>query len=145
MFGRDSQSIAHGDNLMNQPIVEDLVTASHILASEGVLDGLGHISVRHSDNPEGYLMSRAVAPALVMPSDIMEYDLDFQRPRPAGPSAVSRTFYPRRDLQSTVRRYGSNSQPFADRHSVQHQPDAIAACVQRSRILVSIRAGVRYS
>ena len=29
---------------MNQPIVEDLVTASYILANEGVLDGLGHIS-----------------------------------------------------------------------------------------------------
>ena len=29
---------------MNQPIVEDLVTGSYILANEGVLDGLGHIS-----------------------------------------------------------------------------------------------------
>jgi hypothetical protein len=43
----DSLSSAHGENSMNQPIVEDLVTASHILANEGVLDGLGHISVRH--------------------------------------------------------------------------------------------------
>jgi hypothetical protein len=32
---------------MKQSIVEDLATASHILANEGVLDGLGHISVRH--------------------------------------------------------------------------------------------------
>src|SRR5262249_61143253 len=63
-------------NSMNQPIVEDLVTASHILANEGVLDGLGHISVRHPDNPQRYLMSRSLAPALVTPSDIMEYDLD---------------------------------------------------------------------
>ena len=61
---------------MNQPIVEDLVTASHILANEGVLDGLGHISVRHPDNPQRYLMSRSLAPALVNPLDIMEYDLD---------------------------------------------------------------------
>ena len=50
---------------MNQSIVEDLVTASHILADEGVLDGLGHISVRHPDNPQRYLMSRALAPALI--------------------------------------------------------------------------------
>ena len=61
---------------MNQPIVEDLVTASHILANEGVLDGLGHISVRHPGNPQRYLMSRSLAPALVNPLDIMEYDLD---------------------------------------------------------------------
>jgi HCOMODA/2-hydroxy-3-carboxy-muconic semialdehyde decarboxylase len=61
---------------MNQAIVEDLVTASHILADQGVLDGLGHISVRHPDNPQRYLMSRSLAPALVTSADIMEYDLD---------------------------------------------------------------------
>jgi ribulose-5-phosphate 4-epimerase/fuculose-1-phosphate aldolase len=61
---------------MDQSIVEDLVTPSHILANEGVLDGLGHISVRHPDNPQHYLMSPSLAPALVQPPDIMEYDLD---------------------------------------------------------------------
>jgi ribulose-5-phosphate 4-epimerase/fuculose-1-phosphate aldolase len=61
---------------MNQKIIEDLVTASHILANEGVLDGLGHVSVRHPDNPQHYLISRSLAPALVTVSDIMEYDLD---------------------------------------------------------------------
>jgi ribulose-5-phosphate 4-epimerase/fuculose-1-phosphate aldolase len=61
---------------MNQQLIEDLVTASHILANEGVLDGLGHVSVRHPDNPQRYLMSRSLAPALVTASDIMEYDLD---------------------------------------------------------------------
>ncbi len=61
---------------MNLPIVENLVTASHILADQGVLDGLGHISVRHPENPQRYLMSRSLAPALVTPADIMAYDLD---------------------------------------------------------------------
>lgn len=61
---------------MNQAIVKGLVTASHILADQGVLDGLGHISVRHPHNPQRYLMSRSLAPALVTPADIMEYDLD---------------------------------------------------------------------
>jgi HCOMODA/2-hydroxy-3-carboxy-muconic semialdehyde decarboxylase len=32
--------------------------------------------VRHPDNPQRYLMSRSLAPALVTPADIMEYDLD---------------------------------------------------------------------
>lgn len=31
---------------MNQSIIEDLVTASHIITNESVLDGLAHISVR---------------------------------------------------------------------------------------------------
>ena len=66
----------HGKKFMNQAIVEDLVIASHILADQGVLDGLGHVSVRHPDNPQRYLMSRSLAPALVTPADIMEYDLD---------------------------------------------------------------------
>ena len=33
---------------MKEQIIEELVTASHILANEGVLDGLGHVSVRHA-------------------------------------------------------------------------------------------------
>jgi ribulose-5-phosphate 4-epimerase/fuculose-1-phosphate aldolase len=50
--------------------------ANRILADQGVLDGLGHVSIRHPTNPSRYLMSRSLAPALVTPDDIMEYDLD---------------------------------------------------------------------
>jgi HCOMODA/2-hydroxy-3-carboxy-muconic semialdehyde decarboxylase len=61
---------------MDEHLIENLVAASRILANEGVLDGLGHVSVRHPENPQHYLMSRSLAPALVTASDIMEYDLD---------------------------------------------------------------------
>jgi HCOMODA/2-hydroxy-3-carboxy-muconic semialdehyde decarboxylase len=57
-------------------LLEDLVAANHILASEGVLDGFGHVSVRHDKNPNRYLLSRSLAPALVTAADIIEYDLD---------------------------------------------------------------------
>ena len=57
-------------------IIEDLVAASRILAQNGVLDAWGHVSIRHPANPERYLLSRARAPALVSPEDIMEFDLD---------------------------------------------------------------------
>ena len=57
-------------------LIEELVTANRILAREGVVDSFGHISVRHPDNPQRYLMSRSLAPALVTSADIMEYDLD---------------------------------------------------------------------
>ncbi len=57
-------------------LIEDLVAASRILAAEGVLDGLGHVSIRHPGNAERYLMARSVAPALVTAADIMEYDLE---------------------------------------------------------------------
>jgi HCOMODA/2-hydroxy-3-carboxy-muconic semialdehyde decarboxylase len=55
--------------------VTDLVTANRILAHERVLDALGHVSVRHPENPQHFLLSRARSPELVEAADIMEFDL----------------------------------------------------------------------
>jgi HCOMODA/2-hydroxy-3-carboxy-muconic semialdehyde decarboxylase len=41
-----------------------------------VVDGFGHVSVRHPTAPGRYLLPRSIAPALVTPDDIIEYDLD---------------------------------------------------------------------
>ena len=57
-------------------LVDDLVVGNRILANENVLDGLGHISVRHNQNPNRFLLARDVAPALVAAADLIEYDLD---------------------------------------------------------------------
>ena len=57
-------------------LLDDLVAANRILADQGILDAFGHVSVRHPDNPEHYLMSRWLAPALVTAEDIVEYDLE---------------------------------------------------------------------
>ena len=43
-------------------LLDDLVAANRILAMEGVLDGLGHVSVRHPTRPERFLLARSVAP-----------------------------------------------------------------------------------
>ena len=56
--------------------IADVAAAARILAARGVVDGFGHVSMRHPDAPDRYLMSRALAPALVTPSDIVEYDLE---------------------------------------------------------------------
>ena len=61
-----------------QALVNELVTANHILANEGVLDGYGHVSVRSPTDPRRYLLARAGAPGLVTVGDIAEYDLDSQ-------------------------------------------------------------------
>ncbi len=64
---------------MNEPTSEDiradLAMASHILFMQGVLDGFGHVSARDPDNPDRFLISRNLAPALVGPEDIMTLDL----------------------------------------------------------------------
>ena len=61
---------------VNPALIDDLVASNHILYSQGVVDGFGHVSARHDKNPNRYLLARSMAPALVMADDIMEYDLD---------------------------------------------------------------------
>ncbi len=59
-----------------QEQLEDLVIANRILAHEGVVDGFGHISMRHPERPDRFFMSRSRSPELVVLDDIMEFDLD---------------------------------------------------------------------
>ena len=35
-------------------LIEELVTANHILANENVLDSFGHVSIRNPDNPDRF-------------------------------------------------------------------------------------------
>jgi len=57
-------------------VLQDLVYANHICADQGVLDGYGHVSVRHPKAPERYFLSRSLSPAVITPDDIVEFDLD---------------------------------------------------------------------
>ena len=54
----------------------DVVIANRILAHEGVVDAWGHVSVRHPDVPERYLLSRSRSPELVELDDVLEFRLD---------------------------------------------------------------------
>jgi ribulose-5-phosphate 4-epimerase/fuculose-1-phosphate aldolase len=60
----------------NPALAEKLAYANRILYDQGIVDGLGHISVRHDSVPDVFLLSCNRAPAMVMPSDIVCYDLD---------------------------------------------------------------------
>ncbi|MDB5944878.1 MAG: aldolase [Ramlibacter sp.] len=57
-------------------LVEKLVYANRILYDQGVVDGLGHVSVRHDTAPDVFMLSCNRAPAMVSPRDIVCYDLD---------------------------------------------------------------------
>lgn len=57
-------------------LLSDLAGANHILARERVLDGYGHVSARHPSDPGRFFLSRSLAPQLVTPQDLMEFDLD---------------------------------------------------------------------
>src|SRR3954469_3113372 len=64
-----------GGRMAAEPLA-DLAAASRILAAQGVVDGFGHVSMRHPQASDRYLMARSIAPAQVTPDDIIEYDLD---------------------------------------------------------------------
>ncbi len=53
-----------------------LALANRMVAHEGVLDGFGHISIRHPGDPQRYLLSRSRSPELIEPADILEFTLD---------------------------------------------------------------------
>ena len=55
---------------------EDIVTANRILYHQGVVDGFGHVSVRHDKQSDHFLLARSMAPGLVTSSDILTFDLD---------------------------------------------------------------------
>jgi len=66
-----------------------LITASHILDYQGVVDAYGHISLRDANNPGHFWMSRNLAPALVAcQDDLVAYRIadsePVERDAPAG-------------------------------------------------------------
>lgn len=61
---------------VSKEVLADLAAAARILAAQGVVDGFGHVSLRHPSDPNRYLMARSIAPALVTPDDMIQYDLD---------------------------------------------------------------------
>jgi ribulose-5-phosphate 4-epimerase/fuculose-1-phosphate aldolase len=61
---------------LDPPLIEDLVAAYRVLAQHEVLDGFGHVSVRHNRSANRFVMSRSRAPELVSADDLIEFDLD---------------------------------------------------------------------
>ena len=59
-----------------QRAIGDLVIANRILAKEEVVDAYGHVSIRHPNKPDHYLLSRSLSPEFVTRKDIIEFKLD---------------------------------------------------------------------
>jgi HCOMODA/2-hydroxy-3-carboxy-muconic semialdehyde decarboxylase len=101
------------------PLVEDLVAANRILYRQGVLDGFGHVSVRHPVNPDRFLMSTAKAPGRVSAEDIMEFDLDGKaidrrdRPIYAERFIHSEVYRARPDVNAIVHSHSPTVIPFS--------------------------------
>ena len=97
-----------------------------MLADLGVVDGFGHVSVRHDKDANRYLMSRSMAPALVKAGDILEYDLDSVAGRRARASAL----FLERFIHGEI--YKARPDVKAIVHS--HSPSVIPFGVSRTRL-----------
>jgi HCOMODA/2-hydroxy-3-carboxy-muconic semialdehyde decarboxylase len=60
----------------------EVALASRILANEGVLDAFGHVSLRHPEDSNRYLLARARSPQLVEAADVFEFTLDSEPAKP---------------------------------------------------------------
>ncbi|KAL9083232.1 MAG: hypothetical protein Q9159_005902 [Coniocarpon cinnabarinum] len=72
-------------------LLRTLIRANHILHHHGAVDAFGHVSVRQPDDPEQYLMSGYMAPALVSkPEHLITYNISDSSPvDPASPKGYS--------------------------------------------------------
>lgn len=66
-----------------------LADANRILANEGVLDAFGHVSCRSPLDNGRFFLARSLAPELVSPEDILEYDLSSEPVEPTGQALYS--------------------------------------------------------
>jgi HCOMODA/2-hydroxy-3-carboxy-muconic semialdehyde decarboxylase len=56
--------------------LEELATANRILFHQRVVDAFGHVSLRHPERPDHFLLARNMAPVNVTPADIMLFGPD---------------------------------------------------------------------
>jgi ribulose-5-phosphate 4-epimerase/fuculose-1-phosphate aldolase len=103
---------------VSREALEELVTANRILAREGVVDSFGHVSIRHPEAADRYVMSRARAPECIEVEDLMEFTLDGVPVDAAGRKPYSERFIhgavyeARRDVQAVVHNHSPSVIPF---------------------------------
>lgn len=100
-------------------LCRDLALANRILYAQGIVDGLGHVSVRHPVHPDLFLLSVNRAPALVKVADIRAYRLDGNCTDPHAPKPYlerfihSEIYRARPEVQSVVHSHSVHMLPFA--------------------------------
>jgi HCOMODA/2-hydroxy-3-carboxy-muconic semialdehyde decarboxylase len=102
-------------------VIDELVAANHILFDQGVVDGFGHVSVRHPTKGDRLLLAWSIAPALVTAADIMEFDLDGNPPDAGG-----RALYLERFIHSEIYRARPDAGAVVHSHSPAVVPFSVA-------------------
>lgn len=100
-------------------LVDKLALANRILYDQGVVDGFGHVSVRHGGSAGHFLLARNMAPGLVTAADILAFDLDANAVDAAGRRVYLERFIhgeiyrARPDVHAVVHSHSPSVIPFA--------------------------------
>ncbi|MFM1815876.1 MAG: hypothetical protein RLZ98_2571 [Pseudomonadota bacterium] len=98
--------------------IYDLVCANRILGHEGVVDGFGHVSLRHPERPEHFLISRSRSPELVTEKDILEVKFNGDPVEANAPPLYNERFIHaaiyeiRSDVQAVIHNHAYEMIPF---------------------------------
>jgi HCOMODA/2-hydroxy-3-carboxy-muconic semialdehyde decarboxylase len=107
-------------SLSVQAAIRELVLANRILDREGVVDALGHVSIRHPEISDRYLLSCARSPGLVTEEDILEFDLES---RPIDPR--DRPLFAERFIHGSIYKARSDVNAVCHNHALQLIPFSV--------------------
>jgi HCOMODA/2-hydroxy-3-carboxy-muconic semialdehyde decarboxylase len=99
-------------------VIQDLVMANHILANENIVDAYGHVSIRHPDDPQRFLLSCSRSPEFVEADDILEFGLDGEPIVPGGKKPYLERFIhagvyaARPDVNAVIHSHAADVLPF---------------------------------
>ena len=111
-------TLPNPSSAITEKIAEKLAMANRILYDQGVVDGFGHISVRHPESPGHFLLSCNRAPGLVTASDILTYDMNGELAVPSDKRSYlerfihSEIYKARPDVMSVVHSHSQSVIPF---------------------------------
>jgi HCOMODA/2-hydroxy-3-carboxy-muconic semialdehyde decarboxylase len=92
--------------------------ANHILANENIVDAYGHVSIRHPENPQRFLLSCSRSPEFVQADDILEFGFDGEPIVPGGKKPYLERFIhagvyaARPDVNAVIHSHAADVLPF---------------------------------
>src|SRR3977135_2535203 len=110
----------------------ELAVANRIIAHEGVLDGFGHVSMRHPTDPGRYLLARSRSPELIEPADIFEFTLDSE---PGAAKGV--TLYGERVIHGCI----YQARPDVNAVCHHHSPSVLPFCITGVELVPGFHMG----
>lgn len=100
----------------DEATIRDLVLANRILTSEelGILDTLGHVSVRNPRNPNSYFIAPRVSPGAVTARDVVQRDVTKPDPDRQGLSIHDEVYKARPEVMAILYARTPEVVPFTD-------------------------------